>query len=163
MPDWAPTRTVDSEGRIHEAFYWETNESQSQLESSGLGDCGQIDFSKNKVLLCAMLFDVKFPVMIGFGFAGYTGSADPRLWPAGKYGPMLLLSDTRPRERNSEGLYIYDLPKCPFRFAMLIDKDEPVFSSSEIHLFPQFCMQFFFSSLSDEMAIRMAEAFAWNR
>ena len=163
-PDWTPILTTDSDG-ITRNFYWETIESQSQLESSGLGDCGQIDFSKKKVLLCAIRFIDEVPVMIGFGHGADPFGGD-EFWPTGKYGPMLFTHYTHYWDEKSDSHYIHpEHPVCPFRFALLIDKDEPIPFSSEILYDFQFVVRL--NNNNNESAlerlVRMAEAFAWNR
>lgn len=128
-PDWEP---VESEwGGLSSRFSLDVIQDQEQMDASGLGDCGEIDFSKKKVLLGAMRLVNEFPILISFGIPGNNGRHGEE-WPGGCY-PMILLCDIPSHYDNSGTVTAFQMA---FRYAILVDKDEPI--ATGLHLKEQF-------------------------
>ena len=120
-PDWVPTE--DNGWGAWSYFSLDIIQNREQLDASGLGECGEIDFSKKKVLLGAIRSS-SFPILISFGIPGNNGSHSVD-WPGGCY-PMILLQDM---EHSMNYLWA-------FRYAISVDKDEPI--ATGVQMFDQF-------------------------
>ena len=121
LPDWSPEfwPGYDPEapkgGYSH--FYFDVIQNQEELEASGLGDCGEIDFSKKKVLVCAITFINGIPILIGYGRSNR--HVPPYYWPESTYAPIILRG----------GIFSggpFDSYTVPFRCALLVDKDDRI-------------------------------------
>ena len=151
-PDWSPKFHTSIVGGsvVYDSgtnFYLNVIQDQAQLDAAGLGDCGEIDFSRKKVLVCAIGFSNAIPILVGYGFpVDHTTGC---MWPSGMYGPVILYARTKDATTS-----FY----TPFRCAFLIDKDDPVVNDKDLYLYDQFCTYFKNSGVSSQLA----ESLAWN-
>ena len=154
LPDWSPQLMpgFDPFEDALSRFYLETIQDQEHLDAYGLGDFGEIDFSKKKVLVCVISFLNEIPVLIGFGYPysnydntyGYTN-----YWPEGKYAPIIATANT-PSTPSVENYYSL------FRCALLIDRDDQI--ANHFQYYTSFVYRYL--PLSAEQS--MAESLAWN-
>lgn len=148
--DWAPELVPGEDATTY--FYLKIIQDQEQLDAAGLGDCGEIDFQKKKVLVCAFGFTNQVPILIGFGESG-DSNVSPYYWPKGTFAPIILTASTI-HNTNSESPESY---YTPFRCALLIDKDEPI--ANHMWSYSSFV---FNTNVKDDLNTRLAEGLAWN-
>ena len=146
-PEWLPrglTAGIDLQGDTvivgTSAFSLNVIQDQEQLDECGIGDCGDIDFTREKVLVLAILFQGETPFLIGFGNPGSYN------WPSGKSVPIILYS------RISD-----DKLWKAVRYALLVDKDEQI--ADHMTLYSEFSHYVFFHP---ERNLRLIDGLTWN-
>ena len=150
-PVWSP-EPKNNNG----SFYLDIIQDQTQLDAVGLGDCSEIDFSKKKVLVCAIGFANAIPVLIGYGYPSGDMQSPP--WPSGMLGPIILYAETS--YTRPDGIHpATDTFYTPFRCALLVDKDDSVADNGDIGSYMQFCNHF---SSNEDRSRALAESLAWN-
>ena len=146
VPAWMPENPEAHNAAVR--FYLKVVESQAQLDSVGLGGCGEVDFSRKKVLVCAVGGAVGLvPVLIGYGHPGTNTGEASVTWPDGEYAP--LVGYVRWYNDND---YLY----TPFRIALAVDKEEPI--ASNVQMWVQFSNRLLTGSFADELS----DGIAWT-
>lgn len=119
LPDWSPQLLPGFNPRENAVtrFYLDVIQDQEHLYACGLGNCGEIDFSRKKVLVCVVSYLNKLPILIGYGYPRKSALNDDG--QVMEYSPFILVSTTpsTPNVENYETL---------FRCAFLIDKDDQI-------------------------------------
>lgn len=149
LPDWSPQLLpgYNPKENMVTRFYLDVIQDQERLEFCGLGDCGEIDFSKKKVLVCVVSYLNQLPILIGYGYP-QRGMVYDEL-QVNAYSPFIIVSTTpsTPSVENYETL---------FRCALLIDKDDQIVDNMWSYEY------FTYNLIVDVPDKSLAESLAWN-
>lgn len=148
LPDWSPELLpgFDYNENMLTRFYLETIEDQEDWDAYGLGNCSEIDFSKEKVLVCVVSYLNQLPILVGYG--NPKGTNDYQI-KGGKKVPIIF-NATTPSIPSVEDY------QTLLRCALLIDKDDQIADN-----------MLFYSSFTYDRFVAvpdksLAESLAWN-
>ena len=155
LPDWSPELMpgFDPFENMLSRFYMETIQDQDHLDAYGLGNIGEIDFSKKKVLVCVVSYLNRLPILVSFGYPKEAYYYDDYTKEK-KYVPVIVTAIT-PSTPSVENY------QTSFRCALLVDKDAPIIDkfADNMLFYSSFTYDYLGLAISDKS---LAESLAWN-
>ena len=148
LPSWSP-HVYAPNGNALTMFYLDTIDDQEHLDAYGLGNLGEIDFSEKKVLVCAVHYINKLPILVGFGYPKRPNDYSVLL--ENKCVPIIFTAGTQSTVEEESYTTL-------FRCALLIDKDEQIVDPIADNMF--YYTSFTYDTGRSDKSF--AESLAWN-